>query len=297
VACLPSENGAGKRRIEWRNIVDVPHQVRGRQCLSLTFEEVIKEGDLLYGEIVVRFRRNLCGVTSVRFFGPDGAPRPVRPTKKLFTTVRLSFRLSLTAARYQDIRVLPPDAEPSVSRGAPTEVATRESQETYDHVVPDGRTVAVLTSALSRNGYYIKRVFENMPQPGKSASLVHRYWDIAGRRYHGIWPIDFHLTLTGDEEHSGGVVVAGKTVLSLSVQGAYTDQNMDTKIFEEWKSLQGRARRALESRRLRDFEPSGFLLIREFIDDMVDEGDIFLDKAEQLTQHIREVLGGEKRVG
>ena len=293
VGSQPSESGTGKRRIEWRNIVEVPHEVRGRRCISLTFEEEIRSVDSLYGEIVARFRRNLCGVDLVRLFGPDGAPRREQPTRKLFTTARLTFRLSLAAARYQDIRVLPPGAHSAEGNGVPTDPDIRENQETYDRVVPDGRTIAALTSALSENGYYIKRVVENMPQPGKTASVAHRYWNVTGRKYHGICPIDFHLALTGDEEHSGGALVSGKTIVSLSMQGAYADPETDTTIHEEWQSLRRRVRVALERCRLRNLEPPGAASICEFVDELADQDDIVDDIAERLKNYIRDVLGGK----
>lgn len=67
---------------------------------------------------------------------------------------------------------------------------------------------------------------------------MQRYWDIAGRRYEGVYPIDFHVILTGEEVHSGDTrPESGTTRVRIVVKGAHTDDEMDTRINDEWKRL------------------------------------------------------------
>lgn len=105
-------------------------------------------------------------------------------------------------------------------------------------VIPDDDTVIELTNALSERGYYVKRVIENPPRSGARADLVHRYWDIAGRLYEGVYPIDFHMVLTGEELHRGGVrPEQGTTKVRITVKGAYANSGMYARVEDEWKSL------------------------------------------------------------
>jgi hypothetical protein len=81
-------------------------------------------------------------------------------------------------------------------------------------------------------------VIENPPRSGRRADLVQRYWDIAGRRYEGVYPIDFHIILTGEEVYSGEIrPERGTTKVRIVVKGAFTDDEMDTRIGDEWKRL------------------------------------------------------------
>ena len=105
-------------------------------------------------------------------------------------------------------------------------------------VIPDEETVIALTNAMSEEGYYVKHVIENPPRSGRRANEIQRYWDIAGRRYEGVYPIDFNIILTGEEFHSGGVRPdSGSTKVRIVVKGAYTDDEMDTRINDEHKRL------------------------------------------------------------
>jgi hypothetical protein len=101
--------------------------------------------------------------------------------------------------------------------------------------------------ALSEGDYYVKRVVENPPLPGRTESVTNRYWDLSGRKYDGLYPIDFHLILTGQELHDGGRVTAGRTEMALSVRGAYTDDVVDQLVRDEWNSLHRRVVRALDA--------------------------------------------------
>jgi hypothetical protein len=96
-------------------------------------------------------------------------------------------------------------------------------------VVPDYETVIGLTNELSGSRYYVKRVIENPPRGGRRASLVNRYWDIAGYYYDRVFPIDFHITVTGEEEYQGGIRAhAGSTTAQVTVQGSYVESDVGT---------------------------------------------------------------------
>jgi hypothetical protein len=95
-----------------------------------------------------------------------------------------------------------------------------------------------LTNAISEQGYYVKRVIENPPQIGAHANRVNRYWDIAGRKYRGVYPIDFHLIVTGEELYDGDIrAQAGTTKTTLTVQGAVANPTMEGQVEGVWEQL------------------------------------------------------------
>jgi hypothetical protein len=125
----------------------------------------------------------------------------------------------------------------------------RLENEDYPGVIPDFMTVIELTNAMSEDGYYVKRIVENQPSSAGRANLLNRYWDIAGRRYDGVFPIDFHLTLTGEEEYAGGIRArAGNSSAQLTVNGSYVTKEMREKIEQEWDTLYDRLDRKLKER-------------------------------------------------
>jgi len=91
---------------------------------------------------------------------------------------------------------------------------------------------------MSEQGFYVKRVIENPPRTGERANLINRYWDIAGRRYLGVYPIDYHLILAGEEVYSSEIKAQpGTTKTTLTVQGSYTNPNMEAQIENVWEQL------------------------------------------------------------
>ena len=86
-----------------------------------------------------------------------------------------------------------------------------------------------LTRAATGTPGYPKR---HNSRPGHLSSYI------AGRRYEGVYPIDFHIILTGEEVHSGDIrPERGTTKVRIVVKGAYTDDEMDIRIGDEWKRL------------------------------------------------------------
>jgi hypothetical protein len=107
-------------------------------------------------------------------------------------------------------------------------------------VIPGGATVAAITAALADGGFYVKRVVENPPRPGRKPSMLNRYWDISGRRYDGLRPIDFHVTVTGHEIHDGAVITSGSTDMAVSMRAACTSDEEYVRVRGEWLALRAR---------------------------------------------------------
>lgn len=218
-----------------------------RLRLSVLFENRIDTADSIRGSLDMRFRHALSGVSEVQVYHALGAPRRRARNKaigasrstEITTKVTADFSLSLAKVRYQDTLVVP---DPRLPKGdperAPVELAG---------VVPDHRTVAALTDALSNNDCYVKGMVENPGSNGPGVDEVRRYWDITGRCYRRLFPIEFRITLTGQEfDTDGGNAVNGKTTVAVSVRGVHTDPDMKEIIEQTWQNLYEQTVKALE---------------------------------------------------
>lgn len=232
--------------------VRLPRAVKNkcRLTLGIQFEGRIDTDDSIRGSLDMRFRHALSGVAEVQVYDALGAPR--RRTRnrgtggsratEITTKVTADFFLSLAKLRYQDTLVVPdPRLLSSDPKYVPVELA---------HVIPDHRTIAALTDALGNNDCYVKRVVENPGSNGPGIDEVRRYWDIAGRYYRRLFPIEFRITLTGHEfDTKGGEAVDGNTTVAITVRGVHTDPEMEEIIEQTWNNLYEQTIKALEDTR------------------------------------------------
>jgi hypothetical protein len=219
------------RTITWRRLsIRREEQEQGHRAFFIRFENNIDLSSVIRGQVEVVFKGALSGVKGIDLLYPLGDISAKAEPSEINTLVSADFELSLSSLRYQDVRVVPD----------PKREEDRDKQETkmFEGVIPDHTTVMTLTNAMSREGFYVKRVFENPPRSGERANVVNRYWDITGRRYLGVYPIDFHLVLTGEEVHGGEIrALAGTTKIALTVQGTFANPDMEAKIENVWEQL------------------------------------------------------------
>jgi hypothetical protein len=224
------------RTAEWRQILPDAQEREARQLkLMIRFEGQIDSEDQISGRLEAVMKGALSGLDAVRLYSSLGQRRSDWRGATIRTRVEADFELSLASIRYQDVQIVP-------------ERETKEDDSYADEfsVIPGDEMVIELTNALSEN-YYVKRVIEHPPRSGGRADHVQRYWDIAGRSYEGVYPIEFHMVLTGEEIHRGGVrPVAGTTKVRIVVQGAYTDDEMKHRINQQWKGLRALTRETLD---------------------------------------------------
>ena len=224
------------RSVEWRQLLPTEGQREARQLkLMIRFDGQIDAEDMVMGRLEAVLKGGLSGVDGARLYSSLGQRRDDWRGATIRTRIEADFRLSLASIRYQDVRIVPE-----------REAREDDSNAEEFRVIPDDQMVIRLTNALSEN-YYVKRVIEHPPRSGGRADHMQRYWDIAGRRYEGVYPIEFHMVLTGEEIHRGGIrAVAGTTRVQIVVQGAYTEDEMKDRIDQEWKELRALTRETLE---------------------------------------------------
>jgi len=222
------EDPDGSRMVEWRQLSPAEHERQtGRLTLAARFERQINLKQRVQGHLVAMMKGTLSGVDGISLYGSLGVRRNL-PGTSIRTRIEADFDLSLESIRYQAIRIVPDRTEDGTANAYPDEF----------RVIPDDETVIELTNALSEQEYYVKRVIENPPRSGGRASLVHRYWDIAGRRYEGVYPVDFHMVITGEEVHRGDIRPEdGRTKVDITVKGAYLDDEMCEGVEKRWKEL------------------------------------------------------------
>ncbi len=232
------DGGGGFQTLEWKQLSPNQAERKARQLtIAVQFEKpVLGEDDLsghreadLSGRLEATMKGSLSGVDAIRIYNALGAPRAVSGTPSVKTRVEADFTLSLASVRYQAIRVFPDHADEDIDRD-------RYAAD-FD-VIPDDETVIALTNALAENEFYVKRVTENPPRSGGRADVMHRYWNIAGRSYQSVHPVDFHVVLTGGEVHRGDVrPESGTTKIRIVVRGACTDDEMRTRVDNEWTRI------------------------------------------------------------
>lgn len=169
----------------------------------------------LAGTVEATFNGLLSGVTGVGVFLPGGGASHNRPRTTMQTKVATTFDASLRSIRYQDERVVPDENHPD-------DVAySRNRTDEFPGVVPDYRTVTELTNAISTDNYYVKTVVEHPPHRDDGRSgVMKRVWHVTGRRYIGLFPIDFNISLRGGEASTADGF-SGTTVAQVTVKGAY----------------------------------------------------------------------------
>jgi hypothetical protein len=162
------------------------------------------------------------------------------------TTIRVHFELNLGTMQYEDrVTIQSPsdltaDCVPAEDRSNGEDKAT---DRIYDGTPPNAKTVTALSDRLSRSDgdYYVKSVVEEPPQRSGVEGVNNRLWNLHGRWYDGVWPVDFHISLMGEERAASGVDEAtGRTKIQLKAKGAYTTPEMRCKIEDAWLDLRDR---------------------------------------------------------
>ena len=243
-ATITSPRSGEARCIRWQRLEPIEENGKGSSAgkpgksrtLRIRFEHQVTEHPRLEGRVQATFKGTLSGLTGITFYLPGGSKLQRQPEVKPRTEVSVDLDISLDAIRYQNDRVVP-------AQGDPDDLG-RDEKDEFAGVIPDYRTVIQLTNALSGDGYYVKRLIEHQPhrQEGR-VHVVNRVWDVAGRWYDGVFPVDFHIMLKGQEDTQLG---SGRTEAQVMVQGAYANPMMKEQIEGKWDELHRIVRKTFE---------------------------------------------------
>jgi hypothetical protein len=213
-----------------------------RWRLAIDFEDRIETSDTIRGTLNVLFQRAVSGVSAVEVHHPLGGPRSWAGSPDITTRVVADFSLSLAKVCYQDTHVVP-DPRRAEQNG-------KHGTAELADVIPNHETVARLTDALSASEYYVKRVVENPGSTGPRSDVISRYWDIAGRYYESVFPVEFRIVLTGEEVYAGQhEAVGGTTNVKITVRGVYANPDMKKLIESVWEQLHEQTLSVLDAAR------------------------------------------------
>jgi hypothetical protein len=228
-ALISNPEMALTRTIEWKLLPPATTGPSGTMKLAIRFEKPIRLESTVTGRLRASYKGTFSGITDIAMYWPTGSHWQQPPKAKVTTQAEVDFELSLNYIRYQDTRVVPDG----------TRDPGRAEVDKYPGVIPSHETIIDLTNELSDAGYYVKRITENQPRGGGRASLVNRVWDIAGRQYWGVFPIDFHVAIMGEEEYQNGEFQprTGNTAVRLTVRGSYVNREMEAQVEDEWDRL------------------------------------------------------------
>lgn len=184
----------------------------------IRYESSVSQSMVFKGKLTALFKDTISGIDNIELYDPLGYK--VDKEKEV-----------LSVKRQTEISV---DFEFDLHSLCIRNHTTEEANITED-VIPDYLLVNKLVSKLASDRQtYIQRVIENPPHTNRAnAKITNRFWDIAGRQYIGVFPIDFHLVLTGHEKFSDtDKADAGHTKFEVKVYATTTNNDMAEKVKE-----------------------------------------------------------------
>jgi hypothetical protein len=207
------------QHVIWKRLTFHPQHDEGQHCpILIQFQNPIDKHSRLQGELQVHLPMLYSDAEPVRFFTPWGACTNENCNPADFaadTLVNITLDLNLDGLRYQTFISL---------------------NDRFEHqaAVPDSALVTRILDKISDQEFYVKRIIENPTHTSKEgAHKIHHYWDISGRKYDGVYPMDFHFVLAGEEEARG----VGNLKVIASVQGAVTDEAMAQRVTKVMSQL------------------------------------------------------------
>jgi len=208
--------------IIWENIVvELDKLDRRSTDLYISFKNdivpnaknEIEQNPVLYGELWLDFVDwTSSGVRDISLFYPWGEKHKVDSIQRK-TRLTITFGLHLASLLF------------------PEPIRDERKFLNGKGVIPDYNFVIKLTKAINERGFYVKHIIENRPRSSKlGAHITNYFWDVAGRHYEEdeIYPIDFSLTITGEEAHNH--LDQSKTQIEMTVQGIRTQEGMHKKV-------------------------------------------------------------------
>lgn len=201
------------------------HYIRFKNNIRL-YEQKAPVDAKLSGHLTVTLNGSLSGFRTIMLFYPWGKKHnheEIQSKIKLETTVEVDFEIDLSKLRCINLYPQYVDRDPN--------------PKVYSNVILDHHIITKLTQRLSEIDAYVKRVTENPTRTDKvNAYVTNHFWDISGRHYKDLYPVDFHLVLTGrsNQEQRGISTVTAH----INVHGFVTDNEMKQIVDESRERLQ-----------------------------------------------------------
>jgi hypothetical protein len=231
--------------VQWKDFEDRwARALRATLVFGKPISDSSPSGDTITGTMEVVLGGTVSQTTAQYYDAIGMEATPFDETRE--TTIHVHFELNLGTLQYEDHVTIQSAADLTAARAPAEDRPADEDAETdhiYDGTPPNAKTVTALSDRLSRSDgdYYIKSIVEEPPQRSGVEGVNNRLWNLHGRWYDGVWPVDFHISLMGEERAASGVEeAAGRTKVKLKTKGAYTTPEMRSKIEDAWLDLRDR---------------------------------------------------------
>lgn len=104
-----------------------------------------------------------------------------------------------------------------------------------------------LPDSIPDPNFHIRAVIENMPQLSQRQGQLNKHlWDINGRYYHKIFPLDFHLVISGTAARNGAANEGDMAQVEIVVQAHVSHPDFKKKVDQVSQELQERLEAALK---------------------------------------------------
>jgi hypothetical protein len=210
-----------KRRLEWKDIlmkVDEKETTKiVKKIVYISFDHKVPDEVKFEGKIEIELDKAFSDLgrpteknsTAIMFFNPLGNRREdisVKEKTLLDFDLELHFSTSGLQEPWSD------------------EIGVIEKKG----IAPDFKVIHYLTAAINDGGFYIQRVIENPSYTSKeSADIMNYSWDVAGRKYYELYPVDFHLAIVGKGHPSKSYL--STICIDIIVRGTITTRIIDSK--------------------------------------------------------------------
>jgi len=194
---------------------------------ALRFGHPLDPEDRLTGSFEIILKGRIADVDVVGLYDPLGY-RIQGISEQQDTVIRGTFDLSLAGLTY------------------PEEAAAR-AEVSQQGAIPDHHLITRLVQLLANEGYYVKNIEENPPADSRAGAHIQlRSWDVKGRRYLGLQPVDFHLVITGEEHYEGGDLPTwGNTRVEITTQGSAASEEKVEQVSKTAQQIEDLVREGL----------------------------------------------------
>lgn len=198
--------------VVWQEIELGLEERKPRQAIFYTgYERSVNKSTELRGRLHVRFQDAALGIDNVVPFLALGQARQGSNVER-HTDVIVDFRFHLAKL-------------PFVMKAEVSGTVELERR-------PDHHLLRNLLDRLVSEKIYVKEVVEEPPRASQANAQVRNHlWDVMGRAYLGVYPIEVHLTATGSEVYQDAPGSSGgQATVSLTIWGEALNARMRNQI-------------------------------------------------------------------
>ena len=222
------------------------------RSFTVRFENPIPPETMFTGNVAIEFDGSFAGVVDLDWFDPIGDRTPSPTPSSVTSILDADFRLSMASVHYEATFVLRERSIPgfkSAIRG----------------VRPDHGAAIEVAQLLTKAGYYVYEVRESSFVPPDQQAALNRSWQLFGRHFSNLTPLEFQVSLEGvDVRRDGTDDTSAITDISVTAQAVYDSEAVHARFRSISENIEELAQEAL-------YRYAGFGALQPEIDPSGDE--------------------------